>query len=227
MLTLKHTLAAFLAAALVLATALAAGARAEEYVEGEHYDVITPAVASRHPDKIEVTEFFSYSCGHCYNFEPLVSKWKETLGEDVVVVPSPVIWNKPMELLAKAYYAAEVLDVTELMHLALFQAIHVDRQRLTSAGDIAEVFEDAGVAEAGFLKAFNSFGVSSLARQADARARAARITGTPEVMVAGKYRITTRKAGSQAGMLEIAEFLIDKERAAKAAAAPAETAAGA
>lgn len=227
MLTLKHTFAGFLAAALVLAAALPGQARAADYVEGEHYDVITPAIASRHPDKIEVTEFFSYSCGHCYNFEPLVSKWKETLGDDVVVVPSPVIWNKPMELLAKAYYAAEVLDVTELMHLALFQAIHVDRQRLTSAGDIAEVFEDAGVAEDDFLKAFNSFGVSSMARQADARARAARITGTPEVMVAGKYRITTRKAGSQAGMLEIAEFLIEKERAAKAAAAPAETAAGA
>ena len=227
MLTLKHTLAGFLAAALVLAAALTGTARAEEYVEGEHYDVITPTIASRHPDKIEVTEFFSYSCGHCYNFEPLISKWKESLSEDVVVVPSPVIWNKPMELLAKAYYAAEVLDVTELMHLALFQAIHVDRQRLTSTGDIAEVFEDAGVAEEDFLKAFNSFGVSSMARQADARARAAQITGTPEMMVAGKYRISTRKAGSQAGMLEVAEFLIDKERAAKAAAAPAETAAGA
>jgi thiol:disulfide interchange protein DsbA len=227
MLTLKHTLAGWLAAALVLAAALTGTARADEYVEGEHYDVITPAITSRNPDRIEVTEFFSYGCGHCYNFEPLVSKWKENLGEDVVVVPSPVIWNKPMELLAKAYYAAEVLDVTDVMHLALFQAIHVDRQRLTSAADIAEVFEDAGVAEEDFLKAFNSFGVSSMARQADARARAAQIAGTPEVMVAGKYRISTRKAGSQAGMLEIAEFLIEKERAAKAAAAPAETAAGA
>jgi thiol:disulfide interchange protein DsbA len=227
MLTLKHTLAGWLAAALVLAAALTGTARADEYVEGEHYDVITPAITSRNPDRIEVTEFFSYGCGHCYNFEPLVSKWKETLGEDVVVVPSPVIWNKPMELLAKAYYAAEVLDVTDVMHLALFQAIHVDRQRLTSAADIAEVFEDAGVAEEDFLKAFNSFGVSSMARQADARARAAQIAGTPEVMVAGKYRISTRKAGSQAGMLEIAEFLIEKERAAKAAAATAETASGA
>jgi hypothetical protein len=54
------------------------------------------------------------------------------------VVPSPVIWNKPMELLAKAYYAAEVLDVTELMHLALFQAIHVDGLRLTTVSDAGE-----------------------------------------------------------------------------------------
>jgi len=227
MLTVKHSLTGLLAAALALAAAFSGSTRADDYVAGEHYELITPAIPSRHSDRIEVTEFFSYGCGHCYNFEPLVSKWKESQPEDVVVVPSPVIWNKPMELLAKAYYAAEVLDVTELMHLALFQAIHVDRQRLSSEGEIADVFEDGGVAEEDFRKAFNSFGVSSMARQADARARAARITGTPEVMVAGKYRISTRMAGSQAGMLDIAAFLIEKERAAKAAAAPVETAAGA
>jgi thiol:disulfide interchange protein DsbA len=36
------------------------------------------------------------------------------------------------------------------------------------------------------------------------------------MMVAGKYRVTTRKSGSQAGMLKVADFLIAKERAAKA-----------
>jgi thiol:disulfide interchange protein DsbA len=38
-------------------------------------------------------------------------------------------------------------------------------------------------------------------------------------MVAGKYRVTTRKAGSQANMLKIVDFLIAKERSAMAAAA--------
>jgi len=52
-------------------------------------------------------------------------------------------------------------------------------------------------------------------RQANARARAAKITGTPALMVNGKYHVSTRKAGSQANMLKVAEFLIEKERAAK------------
>jgi hypothetical protein len=34
-------------------------------------------------------------------------------------------------------------------------------------------------------------------------------------MVAGKYLIETRAAGSQTNMLEIARFLIDKELAAR------------
>jgi thiol:disulfide interchange protein DsbA len=31
-------------------------------------------------------------------------------------------------------------------------------------------------------------------------------------MVNGKYRISTRKVGSQANMLKLADFLIEKER---------------
>jgi len=38
------------------------------------------------------------------------------------------------------------------------------------------------------------------------------------MMVAGKYRISTRKAGGQAQMLELASYLIEKEREARASA---------
>ncbi len=34
-------------------------------------------------------------------------------------------------------------------------------------------------------------------------------------MVNGKYHVSTRKAGSQANMLKIADYLIAKERAAQ------------
>ncbi len=64
--------------------------------------------------------------------------------------------------------------------------------------------------------------MGSQVRQAVARAKGARISGTPEMMVAGKYRITTRKAGSQANMLKIADYLIEKERGAGGGSGPAE-----
>ena len=92
--------------------------------------------------------------------------------------------------------------------------MNVDRRRLASESEIAALFTANGVSEEDFTKAYNSFGVSSQVRQASARAKAAQITGTPEMMVNGKYRISTRKAGGQANMLKIADFLIAKERAA-------------
>lgn len=200
---------------VVLALFVATSALAQDtWKAGEDYDVISPAIRTSESDKVEVHEFFWYGCGHCYNFEPLVVQWKKTLPQDVVVKGSPAIWNKPMELHAQAFYTAEVLGVLDDVHLPLFQALNVDGKRLQSEKEIGTLFEKHGVDREEFSKAFNSFGVGSMTRQANARARAAKITGTPEMLVNGKYRITTRKAGSQANMLKIADFLIEKERAA-------------
>ena len=200
---------------LLWASVTAFAQDAQNWQEGTHYDVISPAIRTADPDKIEVAEFFWYGCGHCYTFEPMIGQWKKTLGEDVDFRGSPAIWNQPMELHARAYYAAEVLGVMDTMHSVVFQAMNVDRKRLGSEDEIAKLFAAHGVDEAEFTKAFNSFGVSSQVRQANARARAAKITGTPEMMINGKYRISTRKAGNQANMLKIADFLIAKERAAQ------------
>ncbi len=199
--------------AVVFAT-LSLNAAAQDYVAGEHYDLISPSIRTASPDKIEVVEFFWYGCGHCYTFEPLISTWKKDLPEDVAFRASPAVWNAGMELHARAFYAAQALGVGEELHLPIFQAMNVDRRRLASEDEIAELFAAHGVADEDFRKAFSSFGVGSQVNQANANARSARITGTPEMMVNGKYRISTRKAGSQANMLKIAEYLIEKERAA-------------
>jgi thiol:disulfide interchange protein DsbA len=201
---------------LLLVPLLATAQGGQQYVAGTDYDLITPAQRTRDANKIEVVEFFAYSCGHCYNFEPLIAQWKSGLADDVDFQPSPAVWNAAMEPHAKAFYAAQALGVLDKMHGALFAAMHVDRKRLASDGEIRQLFVVNGVSAADFDKAYNSFGVSSQVRQAVARAKSARITGTPEMTVAGKYRVSTRKAGSQANMLKIADFLIAKERATKA-----------
>jgi thiol:disulfide interchange protein DsbA len=190
-------------------------ATAQTYVEGENYDLISPAVRTADPARIEVVEFFWYGCGHCYNFEPLITAWKKTLADDVVFNGSPAIWNKPMELHARAFYTAQVLGVLDKMHPVLFQAMNVDHKKLATEEEIQELFVANGVAAEDFSKAFKSFGVSSQVNQASARAKAAKITGTPALMVDGKYHVSTRKAGSQADMLKVSDFLIEKERAAR------------
>ena len=203
-------------ALLILAPLVAV---AQGYQAGTDYDLISPVQRSRDADKIEIVEFFAYSCSHCYNFEPLLAQWKPGLADDVSFMPSPAVWSAAMEPHAKAFYTAQALGVLDTMHGALFAAMHVDRKRLASEGEIRQLFVVNGVAAADFDNAYNSFGVSSQVRQAIARAKGARVTGTPEMMVAGKYRISTRKAGSQANMLKIADFLVQKERTAKAAMA--------
>ena len=195
----------------------------EQYEEGVHYELIEPAIHTGVSDRVVVTEFFSYGCGHCYNFEPLLESFDARLPDGVVLQRTPVIWNNNpgMKLLAKTYYAVEVLDVFEPVHGAVFNAIHRQRKRLSSPEAVKAVFVENGVSDSDFDRAFGSFGIDSMVRQAAARTEGARINGTPSLMVNGKYRIDTRQAGSQANMLKIAAFLADKELARLAGAAGA------
>ena len=201
---------------LAVVAALSTGVAAQEqYQEGVHYELIEPAIHAGISDRVVVTEFFSYGCGHCYNFEPLLESFESRLPDGVVVQRTPVIWNNNsgMKLLAKTYYAVEVLDVFEPVHGAVFNTIHRQRKRLSSPEAVRAVFVENGVDAKDFDRAFGSFGIDSMVRQAAARTEGARVQGTPSLMVNGKYRIDTRQAGSQANMLKIAAFLADKELA--------------
>lgn len=189
---------------------------ATTYEAGTHYELISPPVRSVDADKIEVAEFFWYGCIHCYNFELLLEPWAENLPADVSYRGIPAVWAEPMALHAKAYYAAQALGVLDTMHPVIFQAMNVDGKKLLSQADIAALFTANGVSEEDFNKAFDSFGVNSQVSQAIATAKAAKLKGTPAMMVNGKYYISQQTAGSQANMLKVADFLIEKERAAKA-----------
>lgn len=185
------------------------------YIEGTHYERLSEPVRTVDPSRIEVVELFWYGCSHCYHFEPLLAKWRPGLAADVDFHRSPAMWNKLMAVHAQAFYAAEILGVLEKMNQPLFDALNVQRKRLETEDEIAEIFTANGVADADFRKAFNSFGVQSKVKQADARQRSYKTTGTPEIIVNGKYRVSARLAGSPEGILKVVDFLVAKERAEK------------
>jgi thiol:disulfide interchange protein DsbA len=88
----------------------------------------------------------------------------------------------------------------------------LQKKPVRSEADFAEIFIANGVDKEKFASAFNSFGTTSMLTQAKSRVRAYKVRGTPEIIVNGKYRISSTKAGGFSGMLKVAEFLIDKER---------------
>ncbi|GLS24594.1 thiol:disulfide interchange protein DsbA/DsbL [Marinibactrum halimedae] len=184
-----------------------------QYMAGKHYQVIGTPVKTEDPSKIEVAEVFWYACGHCFKIEPVITQWKKTLGNDVNFVRSPAIWNGPMEVHARAFYAAKALGIFDKVHQPLFDAMNVERKRLATPEELAEFFTQFGVEEEKFMKTYKSFGVVSQVNQANARARGYGITGTPEIIVDGKYRISANLAGSQQEMLNVAKFLVEKLRA--------------
>ena len=198
-----------------------------QFEAGKHYQVLDTPVRTRNPAKIEVTEVFWYGCGHCFTFEPMVAQWKKQQPADVYVDQSPAMWGdldikakplewrNPMAVHARAFYTAQALGVMDQVHMPIFEALNVERKKLADADELAEFFSAYGVEKDIFIKTYASFGVTSQVQRAFSRMLGYKITGTPEMVVNGKYRISARMAGSQAEMLKVVEFLVAKERAAK------------
>lgn len=208
--TLTKTLFTFV---LLFSGAALVSAQPALYVEGTHYDAIAEPVRTADPNKIEVTEVFWYGCPHCYAFEPLLDSWVAKLPSDVAFVRSPGMWDDLMKTHAQIYYTAVELGVFDKVHSVAFNEIHQKRNYLQTVDAVRELFVGQGVAAAEFDKAWASFQVNSGVRQADSRMRAYGVRGVPNLIVNGKYRITTGEAvPTQADMLKVAEFLIAQER---------------
>jgi thiol:disulfide interchange protein DsbA len=189
-----------------------------QFEEGTHYAELPIPIKTRTPGKVVVSEYFSYGCGHCYQFEATINPWKSRLPEDVEFTRTPAIWNKPYQVYAQTYYTAKALNILDKVHTPIFQAIHSDRKNLTSPERMADFFRQFGIDPVDFAKTYSSFGVRASVQQAEARGRAYRAHGVPAIIINGKYRIDGDMAGSNANMLRIADFLITKERAAMASA---------
>jgi thiol:disulfide interchange protein DsbA len=201
---------------LLLLPASLGCAEGDQYKAGVHYEVLPQVIRTANPDKIEVNEIFSYSCNHCYNFESVLHPWQKSQPDDVDVQRTPAVWQPAMEVYARAYFSAVALNVLDKVHEPIFEAIHVRKEAPRTEQDMAAFFVAAGIDSVKFSQIYNSFGITSMVNQGKARMRGYRTQGTPEMVVNGKYRLSSRMSGGFEGMLKVADFLIAKERAAAA-----------
>lgn len=194
-------------------SASASQALDQEWEAGKHYEVLPVPVQTGDQTSVEVVEMFSYACIHCYSFEPDLIKWRSTAPAGVKFLRIPAVFNADWQLLAQAYFTAEVLNVVDKVHEHLFNAIHVESRDLRDPAVMAEVFEKhAGIKPEQFNEVYNSFSVRTLVNQAVAKGRAYKITGVPTLIVNGKYRVDGQLAGDNTRMLKVVDFLIEKER---------------
>ena len=202
---------------VAVAALLTANAATAEFEAGVDYRVIAEPLRTSQ-SSIEVIEFFWYGCGHCYNFEPYMHRYEETKADDVKVSKSPAMWQGAMREHAKLYYSLAQMDATYEQHLAVFTAISIERRSLTDVDSMAALVDSMGLDAQRFRSLFTSFPVDSQVRMADVRQRDAGITGTPQLMIAGKYVVGSTRDNplSFEEMLDVTNYLIDKERAERA-----------
>ena len=189
----------------------AAGADAE--IEGL-YQKLPSAQPTSDPDRIEVVEVFWYGCPHCNRFQPYLEPWIEELPEDVRFVRMPAVFNEVWELHARAYYIAHALGVLDDIHLKIFAAIHDEGRRLETMDALRDFFALHGVAASDFDRHAKSFSVKSGVQRSLVMQGRYGLRGVPALIVNGRFLVSGSTAGSYPRVLEVADALIARERAA-------------
>ncbi|MBY6204719.1 thiol:disulfide interchange protein DsbA/DsbL [Halomonas denitrificans] len=188
-----------------------------QFVEGTHFERIDGPAAAETDGGIEVVEVFSYMCPHCRNFQPYVSAWEEELAEDVTFRRVPVSFNRSWEPFARAYVTANVMDILDESHVALFEALHDERRSIRTLSDLAEFHSQFGVDAEAFESTAGSFPVEAAMRKGRAELGKWGIRSTPTLVINGKWRVSPQRGSTFEDMLAVADYLIERERAETAA----------
>lgn len=203
-----------LGAALAVSSLFAMAVQAEPEAGKNYVELASPVPVSK-PGQIEVIELFWYGCGHCYQFESTINPWVEQLPDDVNFVRIPALFGGLWNVHGQGFITLQALKVGPEVHAAVFDAIHKQGKKLATAEEMAEYLATQGVDKDTFLKTYNSFGVKSQMEKAKKLGMAYQISGVPVMVVNGKYRFDIGSSGGAKQTLQVADYLIAKERAAQ------------
>ncbi len=184
---------------------------AANYQAGVDYEIIDPPVQTgSDKDYVEVVEAYSYSCPHCFKFQPDIEEWLEDKPENVKFSRLQVMFRPEWKNYAKLYYTAEALGILEQTHQAAFTYIHQRRKALDSESQIQKFFEEQGIDAAKFKKTFHSFGVDSKTKRAIRLVKKLGVKSTPTIVINGKYSVGPGKISSEK-VFDVVNYLIAKE----------------
>ena len=202
---------------LIIAASLLISGAVFAATEGKDYTVLSPAQPTS-SKKIEVLEFFFYGCSHCFHLHPLLSTWEKNIPKDVELVYVPAIFRDSWEPMARTLYALEAIGQLHQLHDALFKAWNVDNQQLFEESQIVDFVAARGVDRAKFSAAYNSFSMQSKVNRAKQMTRSYGISGTPTLVVDGKYAISGLQPADTMRVLNEVIAKVRKERPAIAKA---------
>lgn len=179
--------------------------------EGVHYQLIPGLHDKPSSSRVEIVEFFSYGCPHCYHFDPLLRDWVKKSPIPIELVLVPVTFQPGWDLYALAYYTAELFNKLDSIHPDFYQAVHQEGRAMMDVGGLTRFFAAHGVVPTQFAKTIHSFGVHVKVDSATKMALNYRITAVPTLVVNKKYLIHSGLTGSYEGVLAALDFLVQKE----------------
>jgi thiol:disulfide interchange protein DsbA len=179
--------------AMLLPLAACAQEPASKWKEGTHYKVVSDEAT----DKPVITEYFSFWCPHCFQFEPIVEQIKQKKSDGTAFNKVHVNFMRftgpdVQDAATKAMLIGRAMKQESAMNGAIFNYIHKQKASVTNLKDLRNIFVVNGADGEEFDKLAKSFGVNSMLRKNQQQIDANRelLTGVPSFIINGKYQPT-------------------------------------
>lgn len=189
-------------------------------VNGAEYRTLEKVQPTDAGKKVEVTEFFWYSCPHCSAFESQLTDWVKKQGDNIVFKRVHVGFRESFQPQQRLYFALEAMGKVDEMQKKIFNAIHVERKNLDSDAAITDFVVAQGIDRKKFTDVYTSFGVQSKVRRSLQLQEAYKIDGVPMIAIDGRYMTSPSIVGAvignqpelalQAAALQVMDFLVAK-----------------
>jgi thiol:disulfide interchange protein DsbA len=186
------------------------GAAAADHVRLE------PARPVATGEQIEVIEFFSYACPHCYALFPRVKAWVAAKPADVNFRYQPVIFRDSWEVPARLHFTLLALGEVERLADAVFDAIQLEQLDFGSEPVLFDWAARQGLDRQRVIAAYRSPEVQRQTAQVRRMAQDYQLPGVPALVVDGSYLTTNSLSGSAQGTIAALDRLVAlarKERA--------------
>ncbi len=208
----RRHFSAIAAASLGLGLPRLAAAQGAPVAGQDYKPVATPGNPSAPAGTADVVEFFSYACPHCFEFEPTLETWLRKKPAGIHFHRLPVRFLQNAVNFQPMYFALEAMDLVDAMQQKIFNAVHLEHQRLDKPEDIAAFMAKNGVDAKRFMSLFGSFGVRTKVQQANQLMDTYGVDSVPAIVVAGQYMTSPGLAKSEERTTQVIEFLAAKAR---------------
>lgn len=210
----RRQFSALAAASLGLSLARTSSAQGSVPVAGQDYQRIgTPQPVAVPAGTADVVEFFSFACPHCFDFEPTLETWLRRKPAGIRFHRAPVRFLQNAVNFQPMYFTLEAMGLVDSMQQKVFNAVHLEHQRLDQPETIAAFMTKNGVDAARFMSIFNSFGIRTKVQEANQLMEAYGVDSVPTLAVQGRFLTSPALAKGEQQTVAVVEYLAGQVRA--------------
>jgi len=182
-------------------------------VPRDYTTIVPPVPVAAPPGAVDVVEFFSFACPHCFAFETPLEAWLPHKSAAIRFRRSPVPFQRNFRNFQPMWFALEALGLADSLPRAIFDAVHLAHLRLDTPSDIAAFVARHGVDADAFMRVFGAPDTAGKVTQADRLFDASGAGSVPTLMVQGRFLTSPWTARGGARALAVVDGLVERLRA--------------